>query len=192
MSLKGYNMLYQDLNKDVMYETLVPNYVLNHDLLQGDSIKLTFEGDYTDSCNSLARVTTGDDGKLEDSPGAQLNMISCSWSDMVDDSLDLLKNCPDIQRRRNTCKLILACECTYRTENYRDLAMIIAQYLDRENGRAYIATKRFYFGLSGGTFQFVDFVNTFEQGSLLKAEVLYSNSLKNSSNFVDIIQVRRV
>lgn len=47
--------------------------------------------------------------------------------------------------------VILAAETTYSESAARDTARIIAHHLQPNTGRAFVATKRYYFGVGGGT-----------------------------------------
>lgn len=47
--------------------------------------------------------------------------------------------------------LILAAETTYTESSARDTAILISRHLKYESGVAFVATKRYYFGVRGGT-----------------------------------------
>jgi predicted nicotinamide N-methyase len=74
---------------------------------------------------------------------------------------------------------ILAAETTYSETAATETAMLIARHLRPGKGVAYVATKRYYFGVRGGTSCLVDALN--RQGSHLDVEVLkeYNNGVGN-------------
>jgi hypothetical protein len=59
-------------------------------------------------------------------------------------------------------ELILAAETTYTEQSAKDTARIVASHLVPGSGVAIIATKRFYFGVGGGTNAFEDGLAEFE------------------------------
>lgn len=93
----------------------------------------------------------------------------------------------------NACSLIVASECLYRTENYPAIADILLQYLKENDGRAYIATKRLYFGMDGGSFEFMTYINSKHSYSRHKLQVTIHRTqmLPCSSNVIDLLEVRK-
>ncbi|KAL7479370.1 hypothetical protein ACHAW6_005102 [Cyclotella cf. meneghiniana] len=56
--------------------------------------------------------------------------------------------------------LILAAETTYTTESCNDTAFLMLKHLKIDTGVGLVATKRFYFGVGGGTDMFADAAKT--------------------------------
>ena len=100
-----------------------------------------------------------------------MHTVTGHWEDLdVDGSFDI----------------ILAGECLYRVENYALLVSILERCLTAD-GRAFFATKRFYFGLTGGTDDFEDFLR---EGRQFASEVVHTVE-DGVSTIRDIIEVRR-
>mmetsp|Transcript_22229 Transcript_22229/g.36391 ORF Transcript_22229/g.36391 Transcript_22229/m.36391 type:complete len:152 (-) Transcript_22229:30-485(-) len=66
-------------------------------------------------------------------------------------------NCPlpvalhQNQEEGNRLDLILASETTYTPESCQDTAFLMLRHLKIDDGAGLVATKRFYFGVGGGT-----------------------------------------
>ncbi|CDR95599.1 hypothetical protein, conserved [Babesia bigemina] len=116
----------------------------------------------------------------------EFELIACCWEDMADLCTGVLA------ARKAACDIIFASECLYRTESYPAIAAVLRSFLRPAHGVAFIATKRFYFGLDGGTFEFITFINGTSEGAPpdLKASIRKSHTPHGSTNVIDIIEVR--
>ncbi|GFE55843.1 histidine methyltransferase 1 homolog, putative [Babesia ovis] len=247
---KGYNVLFQDLNWDVLEESVIANCLLNTSFRQlvqcqrqlrqkaptldsvkedspevqaklniakrhstestpgeissvsesmsNDDVRLRFshqEGDvYRHSTFVGANVaneqislgcTNSDCNSCQDAAKhIAYELISCRWEIMPQLGKTVLNT------RLHSCALIVASECLYRKENYESIAKVIQTYLCPQTGVAYIATKRLYFGMDGGTFEFISFINAFEAKPSLSAKITKSHTTPGSANVIDVIEVR--
>ncbi|EDO05414.1 putative methyltransferase family protein [Babesia bovis T2Bo] len=242
---KNYNVLFQDLNWDVLQESVIPNCLLNSCLPQLISVyrkrlekDVLTESVHQDSGNETSshvvpveqigvhqvvnvtfestkdniiqhsrfiRATVrdknitpkgADDDKqldqtilgnytISDDKSMQYELLSTMWEDMPTLSTSILSN------RMNKCALIVAGECLYRQECYDAIAKVIHTYLCPETGVAYIGTKRVYFGMDGGTFEFISFIkDQCDLSPKLTAKVCKSHRTPGSTNIIDIIEVR--
>nr|PVC54163.1 hypothetical protein MACL_00003270 [Theileria orientalis] len=192
MSLKGHRVTFQDLNMNVIKKGLIPNLLLNHTVrgLKGEENELgvTLVSEYEDEMKNIYQIRTESvklvgkyDSKFE------FEFLVGDWNHLV--------NTEQISsNQKGKYDIILASECIYRKENYESIVKIIHTLL-KAGGRAYIATKRFYFGLSGGSFQFLQFIreNDHKYGeNKLSATVIRSAEPKNSSNVIDLIEVNKM
>ncbi|BAM41408.1 conserved hypothetical protein [Theileria orientalis strain Shintoku] len=192
MSLKGHRVTFQDLNMNVIKKGLIPNLLLNHTVrgLKGEENELgvTLVSEYEDEMKNIYQIRTESvklvgkyDSKFE------FEFLVGDWNHLV-----ITEQISSNQKGKYD--IILASECIYRKENYESIVKIIHTLL-KAGGRAYIATKRFYFGLSGGSFQFLQFIreNDHKYGeNKLSATVIRSAEPKNSSNVIDLIEVNKM
>ncbi|UVC49752.1 hypothetical protein MACK_003863 [Theileria orientalis] len=192
MSLKGHKVTFQDLNMNVIKKGLIPNLILNHTLreLKGEENELgvTLVSEYEDEMKNIYQIRT-ESVKLvgEDECKFEFEFLIGDWNHLV--------NTEEISsNQKGKYGVILASECIYRKENYESIVKIIHTFL-KEGGKAYIATKRFYFGLSGGSFQFLQFIRENDHKyteNKLCAKIIRSVEPKNSSNVIDLIEVNKM
>ena len=85
--------------------------------------------------------------------------------------------------------LILAAETLYTLESAQETCHLLARWLKPETGMAYLATKRYYFGVGGGTQELWRVVET-NYPNLLTLETIrvYDNGV---SNIRELVRVRK-
>jgi hypothetical protein len=92
--------------------------------------------------------------------------------------------------------LILAAETTYTTESCNDTVFLMAKHLKIDTGVGLIATKRFYFGVGGGSDMLFDAVKMFNSSNtpLFSKQQLAIRTIKNydtgNANIRDLIEIR--
>ncbi|UKJ89095.1 hypothetical protein MACJ_002341 [Theileria orientalis] len=192
MSLKCHKVTFQDLNMNVIKKGLIPNLLLNHTLRERkgeeNELGVTLVGEYEDEMKNIHQIKT-ESVKLvgEDERKFEFEFLIGDWNHLV--------NTEEINsNQKGKYHIILASECIYRKENYESVVKIIHTFL-KVKGRAYIATKRFYFGLSGGTFQFLQFIRENDHKyseNKLGAKIIRSVEPKNSSNVIDLIEINKM
>ncbi|CDJ34694.1 LOW QUALITY PROTEIN: uncharacterized protein EMH_0021600 [Eimeria mitis] len=84
--------------------------------------------------------------------------------------------------------LIFCSEGTYREETFEPLAEIFKRLLHKD-GIALIASKRYYFGIGGGSLAFISFLRE-KYADSLSVEVAASYRGVNSNNFRDVLLIR--
>ncbi|XP_026191979.1 uncharacterized protein LOC34620824 [Cyclospora cayetanensis] len=85
--------------------------------------------------------------------------------------------------------VVLCSEGVYREEAFEPLAHTLLRALD-PNGIALVASKRYYFGVGGGSLPFLSFLKQKFPGSL-SAEVIASFRGQTSNNFRDILLIKK-
>ena len=85
---------------------------------------------------------------------------------------------------------ILAAETTYSESAAMETAELIAKHLRPNTGVAYVATKRYYFGVRGGTNCLVDALNNYSGNKQLDIQVVeeYDNGV---GNIRDLVRIQR-
>lgn len=93
--------------------------------------------------------------------------------------------------------LILAAETTYTTESCNDTAFLMAKHLKIDTGVGLIATKRFYFGVGGGSdmlFEAVKMFNSSNAAPFSKQQQLVIRTIKSydtgNANIRDLIEIQ--
>ena len=94
------------------------------------------------------------------------------WMDMTNHYLKNQKNTNSDQYV--TYDIIIASETLYTIESCYETALLLYRHLKPITGRAYIATKRYYFGVGGGT----DCFRTYCEELSLQATIT-SNNINN-------------
>lgn len=90
---------------------------------------------------------------------------------------------------------ILAAETTYSTTAAMDTARFITKHLKKESGVAYVATKRYYFGVGGGSDAFQDGLRVFSSTSQNQIDVeilqVYDNGAGNIRELLRVKWIAR-
>jgi predicted nicotinamide N-methyase len=140
-------LIFSDFNEFVLNNVTIPNILLN-------SAKKV-----DDSTNDFSRLSR------------HVALGFGDWNDMSDQLLS--SSCgsdfPPSVPNDGKFELILAAETTYSSTAASDTARLLAKHLRKSSGVAFIATKRYYFGVGGGS-------------DTLKA-ALTAASLPNNINF---------
>jgi 2-polyprenyl-3-methyl-5-hydroxy-6-metoxy-1,4-benzoquinol methylase len=113
--------------------------------------------------------------------------------------MNLSRNCPDFLGKaqfacgpwNSECELgqydlILSAETLYNVDYYLDLVEQLRCSLRKPNGKAILASKRFYFGVGGGTTEFIAFVHTTCPSFYARVVSSVSNG---SSNVRDVVEL---
>ena len=158
----GVNVYWTDFNKFCIDEVTIPNVLLNLQECIPSQRDRRGGADCGDG---------GDDEDLEYDLSSQIILYHTSfgagdWNAMSSKLLgqeQILKSLPAEERRPGggtamKFDLILAAETTYTEEAAKDTARIICDHLSPGKGVAIISTKRYYFGVGGGSQCFCDAV----------------------------------
>ncbi|KAF5153098.1 putative methyltransferase family protein [Theileria parva strain Muguga] len=187
LGLKGHNVTFQDLNLNVIEKGLIPNIAMNestaYNMDKNAIVRINLKVLYEDNDKNLVHISAGFHNEKSSN---SYEIVAGDWNNLVDDKT-ILGNF------KNKFDLIITSECIYRTENYESIVKMVLSFM-KESGRAYVATKRFYFGLTGGTFQFLQYVkeSNFCNNYKLCGKIIKSVEPKNSSNVIDIIEITKV
>ncbi|XP_042857691.1 histidine protein methyltransferase 1 homolog isoform X2 [Penaeus japonicus] len=153
-ALQGAHVSLQDYNEEVIRYVTIPNAVLN----LADSSSLVIDKEGTIDC------------KFSDASVKQVaervSFFSGDWSDLE------RKLTPNIHENSHKFDVILTSETIYNTDCYEKLLHVMTSCL-KSNGIIILAAKSHYFGVGGGTQQFIDFVKKHDQ---LEVKLFVSNS----------------
>lgn len=121
---------FSDFNKFVLQDVTIPNILLNTRL---KAETLDDQTKYTSWLSHTVSLAYGD------------------WNILSEQLCSNASNCPDTVPKDGRFDLILAAETTYSSSAAFDTAKLIATHLKAGTGIALIATKRYYFGVGGGS-----------------------------------------
>jgi len=171
-------VLFSDFNDFVLQYATIPNVQINVSGLRSrDGVGL----DEVSAAQSLLRNSVFSGG---DWMGLS-NKISSG-------SLEFLSNTD------GRFDLILASETTYTTESCNDTAFLMLKHLKIDSGVGLVATKRFYFGVGGGTDMFADAAKTLNTSSVqpFSQQRLVVRTIRSydtgNANIRDLLEVRCV
>ena len=139
------NLVFQDMNEEVIKSSLVPTVMAN-------------------SC------------------GEKAHYVVSSWETMAQNLSTLLTPFQDNR------KIILSSETLYNPDQYPHLCSIVRDLITGNDDIALFATKRYYFGVGGGTEQFKRYIE--ENTSQLFCEVIQSFE-DGKSNTRDILKISK-
>lgn len=129
--LKGSLVLYQDFNSEVL-DKIICGYV-----------NQIFKNYNIDLSNNVG-------------------FINGDWKEFIPklSNGDFYTKSPELKNILSSCKydIIISADTLYNIENYESFYEIIKNKLNNP-GICFISSKKFYFGVGGGTSQFIDFVN---------------------------------
>ncbi|KAL3938689.1 MAG: hypothetical protein SGBAC_006444 [Bacillariaceae sp.] len=120
-----FGVMFSDYNEFVLTDVTIPNIALNVQ----DNLEKTGLQDF------LQHVTMG----------------FGDWNVMSEQLLSNSSGCPPNIPQDGRFDMILAAETTYSPQAASDTAHLLAKHLKVNAGRAFIATKRYYFGVGGGS-----------------------------------------
>ncbi|KAK2197459.1 bifunctional Lysine methyltransferase/S-adenosyl-L-methionine-dependent methyltransferase superfamily [Babesia duncani] len=197
----GYNVMFQDLNQDVFQEALIPNYLLSpmgSSAIGPDAENVTVQLEDLDCSENIKcqkimgyEVEKKRHNSLEKYVTKhKVQLLACEWSALCNEQP------PGLSAAIGNCKVILASEVTYLQRNFESLSRVLELFLAAD-GVAYVASKRLYFGLDGGTFSFVEYINTHVSNGgcgshKLIAKVAATKRPSNSANIIDIVEIRKL
>ena len=169
-------LVFSDFNDFVLGDVTIPNTLLNACVLHHQKDHLDFE-------NALK----------------VLNKKSIyGGGDWMGLSHKLCNNEVQIEERvvKDRFDIILASETTYTTDSCQDTAYLMMKHLKVDIGVGLVATKRFYFGVGGGTDAFsqaADLVSKSGQSLGLRLDVRTIQSYDTgNANIRDLLEVRLV
>ena len=157
--------VFNDLNSEVLHDTTWPNLALN-----GLVSPATAAAAAATAATAAAAAGTGAAGVEPDVQcvGGHWNSVSTALGSQ-------------------TFELVLSAETAYSEVNVRTIMTMLRRHLKRDGGKAYLATKRFYFGLSGGTLC----IETEAAAAGLACRVVHSIE-DGASNIRDILMLTHV
>lgn len=161
---KGFcNVLFSDLNEEVLTETTWPNIILNLN-------------NRSDTCN------------LDSISIDALSHIQCYSGDWIKLSANLNDNVNGCSYRSGSkFDLIVSAETLYSKESCMKILYMIINHLNI-NGIVLIASKKYYFGVEGGTAEIEKLINQLYSSSLSFTVVeVYDDGV---SNIREIIQIQ--
>jgi len=125
---KGAQVHFQDYNQEVIHGVTIPNIILNFAEKEPN-----FKEKAEYNVNVLKKINS--------------RFFAGDWSSLPE----------VIQRGDETIKyeFIITSETIYNPENYSSLINIFKSLLAYPHGKAYIAAKTYYFGVGGGTHEFI-------------------------------------
>ncbi|KAK3870247.1 hypothetical protein Pcinc_024511 [Petrolisthes cinctipes] len=162
---QGSHITLQDYNREVIEKVTIPNVVLNLCGDHGESACLApdVSSHLMAGLASRASFFSGDWGNL-----SEVFLSGCDKNNLPEET-------------RNACQdekfdLILTSETIYNPECHLKLLHLLTSCL-KENGLILLAAKAHYFGVGGGTCQFVDLMK--QQGNLaVQSVITNSDGLK--------------
>ena len=157
------HVCFMDMNASVLERVTAANVALN--LAEGSSSERAF-----DHCSFLAGPWSGVVAAAQ----------AISRGELQDARLTSLLGSVD---------LILTSETLYNVSYYGDLYALLSELLKPESGVALIATKRFYYGVGGGTEAFISFASAPKYGLAVTKLRAFQDG---HSMIRDLLQVRRV
>jgi hypothetical protein len=188
-------VVFSDFNNFVLQETTIPNAVLNvvNYLIHNNKAKkqlqqqnseedrsLSFQADYSNE-TTMAQAAVRERSIFVAGDWMGLSQILSSGTLLlpiqhVDDDDD--DNVDDDNDDHSSSRsavvsdrfdLILASETTYTTESCMDTAFLMLRHLKLDVGVGLVATKRFYFGVGGGTDAFISSCKALSNSSSLSS-----------------------
>jgi SAM-dependent methyltransferase len=139
----------------------------------------------------LTKITTGYIEQLNDKYKLSLDkyaLLSGDWKDFASkvENCQYGKGCEKLEKANfDKFDIIISADTIYNIQNYDSLYNIIKTRL-KNPGICFIASKKFYYGVGGGTNQFIDYVN--QQGDF---NVTVAKEINDGiSNIRQILELR--
>ena len=179
------NVYLTDFNEFVIDDVTIPNIVINlgnkNNIPHGEDPMDTGEGKEPDSKRSEE-----EDTRLRQWLSRHVALGSGDWNDLsrqLKESTDEARpplSIIDSNSQSDLFDVILAAETTYSLEAATDTARFLANHLN-VGGVAYIATKRYYFGVGGGSDSFQAAISSFSSIATLTIEniAVFDNGREN-------------
>jgi hypothetical protein len=113
------------------------------------------------------------------------------WNIMSQQLSQSSENLPSVAPRDGMFDCILAAETTYSEATGKDTALLLAKHLKVDTGVAFIASKRYYFGVGGGTDSFREALAGLSSFGQFHVDTLkvYDNG---AGNIRELLQVKRL
>lgn len=159
-------MVFSDFNEFVLHDVTIPNILLN---VRGESLS-----------------------KKIDWLGRHVALGFGDWNDMSDRILSNSSEHPSAVPSDGKFDLILAAETTYSSTAASDTARLIVKHLKVDAGVAFVATKRYYFGVGGGSDAFktaLASASTPRENFEVETIMVYDNG---AGNIRELLRVRNV
>jgi hypothetical protein len=186
-------VMFSDFNNFVLQETTIPNAVLNvvNYLIHNNEAKkqlqknsevdqsLTFQADNSNE-TKMAQAAVRERSIFVAGDWMGLSQMLSSGARLLpiqhvdDDDDDDVNDNDDHSSSRSAVvsdrfDLILASETTYTIESCMDTAFLMLRHLKLDVGVGLVATKRFYFGVGGGTDAFISSCKALSNSSSLSS-----------------------
>lgn len=172
LTTKTSKVVFTDFNDFVLQHATIPNAQINVSGLRHR------DGASMDECRTAQSLQNQAIFVGGDWMGLSNKMISSGDNDRFD--------------------LILAAETTYTTDSCNDTAFLMAKHLKVGTGVGLVATKRFYFGVGGGTDMLSNAIKTINSSNMqpfLKLKLLM-RTIKSydtgNANIRDLIEIRLI
>jgi predicted nicotinamide N-methyase len=160
-------MVFSDFNEFVLHDVTIPNILLNNQV-------------------NLKKPSTNDIAWLS----RHVALGFGDWNDMSDQILSTSSNCPSVIPLDGKFDMILAAETTYSSAAASDTAQLLVKHLKVDTGVAFIATKRYYFGVGGGSDAFKAALTAASMSSVhfeVETVMVYDNG---AGNIRELLRVR--
>lgn len=179
------NVIFSDFNNFVLQYTTIPNTQLNvvnylvqkqlHKKKLEEDRSLSFQADNNEVQKAQATVrersifVAGDWMGLSQLLSSGAIFLPKQQADDGDDDNDDDDDHNSRLAISDRFDLILASETTYTTESCMDTAFLMLRHLKLDAGVGLVATKRFYFGVGGGTDAFISSCKSLSNSSSLSS-----------------------
>eukprot|EP00980_Cylindrotheca_fusiformis_P024450 scaffold11926_cov126-Cylindrotheca_fusiformis.AAC.3 len=160
-------MVFSDFNEFVLRDVTIPNILLNT------------RGHLKDSAADVASWL-----------GRHVALGFGDWNDMSNHISAQSSACPSPVPSDGRFDLVLASETTYSSAAASDTARLVMKHLKVNVGVAYIATKRYYFGVGGGSDEFKAALDSAANPGLdfeVETVMVYDNG---AGNIRELLKVR--
>ena len=169
---------FSDFNEFVLHDATIPNVILN----------AATDASLEQNVSWLSKHVVLGFGDWKNMSGQLTTRISMA-STLLPPAL------PNSLPKDGKFDIILAAETTYSPEAARDTAEILSKHLKHNTGVAYIATKRYYFGVGGGSDCFRDHLTKFNDAmntTRLELETLavFDDGAGNIRELLSVVQKR--
>ena len=169
-------LVFTDFNDFVLQNATIPNAQINvSGLRRSDGVGM----DECSTAQSLLRKSV---------------FVGGDWMGLI----RAIRDSSNIQRNDGRFDLILAAETTYTKQSCQDTAFLMAKHLRINTGVGLVATKRFYFGVGGGTDMLFDAIKLVNASSIppYSEHIIVMRTIKSydtgNANIRDLIEVRCV
>jgi hypothetical protein len=151
-----------------------------HHLLATSQVQLG-AGDWMGLSDQLLRKKHGQDGDDDDDNKNNNNNNNNNKQQDIEEEVEEEEE--EVYTKFN---VILASETLYTLQSAAETCLLLLRHLQRNTGRAYIATKRYYFGLGGGVDAFQQHVTLYNNNNKKKKNENNNGSCSNMNMFMQV------